>query len=502
MKDKIFAIRNSRFRKWIWPVRSNEFIKFFPMAIMMFIILLNQNIVRIMKDSIVMTLVGPEVISFVKLWFEMPAGILFVVLYTKLCNRVSTEDAFRLIVTLFLCFFGIFAFFVFPNSDYLHPSAITVQKYIAIYPHIKWFLVIWSKWTYIIFYVMGELWPVIVFSLLFWQLANKITKTEEAGRFYSFFSLFGQTNLLISGSVVLYFQSNHHCFMFLFTEGNYDSTELMLKSLMLVVLLSGILLLAIHYFIEVNVINKIDILSGVTKKQILKLSVRESLRMIVKSKYLGLICLLIISYGMSVNLIEGVWMSKVREQYTSPKAFGTYQGNVLFWTGVFTLICSFIGSTIIRNFGWFWGAIITPCMILVAGGFFFFFVSIQDMLQGLFAGITFLTPLAIINFIGGLQNVLGKGTKYSLFDATKEMAYIPLDPEMKTKGKAAVDVIGNKIGKSTGALVQFLAFTFFPSAQYQDLTGFIACFFVTICLVWIYAVKELSKMYNSMIKEN
>ncbi|NDB82409.1 MAG: NTP/NDP exchange transporter [Alphaproteobacteria bacterium] len=498
MNKSIELIRNSSVRHFFLPIRSKEFAKFIPMAFLMFTILLNQNIVRILKDSITVTLVGPEVISFTKLWGEGPMAVCFVVIYTRMCNLMTTEKAFRIVVSFFLIFFFLFAFVIFPNSDYIHPNPEVVASYIESFPHFKWFIVIWSKWTYILFYIMGELWPMIVFCLLFWQLANKITSIEEAPRFYSFFNLFGQSNLLISGSIIMYFQSQNHCLAFLFQ--NVEGTELLLKSLMSVVMVTGIILLSTHYYIEKCVMSQEKFFESSRRTEVLKLSTRQSIKMVLGSRYLGLICILMICYGMSMNLIEGLWMSKVRDQYKTAEAFMGYQGNVLFWVGVITLSCSLAGSSIIRYFGWFSGAIITPAVVIIAGGTFFFFVYAGDQIDWLVTALGFAAPLHFITFIGGLQNALGKGAKYSLFDATKEMAYIPLSSEMKAKGKAAVDIIGNKIGKSTASFMQFLIFSIFPGSHFNDLSVFLGVMFVSICLIWLYTVRNLGIEYEKLIK--
>ena len=86
------------------------------------------------------------------------------------------------------------------------------------------------------------------------------------------------------------------------------------------------------------------------------------------------------------------------------------------------------------------------------GGIFFGLILFNDALLPLIAALG-TTPLMLAVVVGAAQNVLSKSAKYSLFDPCKEMAYIPLDAE-RTKGKAAIDVIGDPLGKSGGSLIQ------------------------------------------------
>lgn len=73
---------------------------------------------------------------------------------------------------------------------------------------------------------------------------------------------------------------------------------------------------------------------------------------------------------------------------------------------------------------------ITPTVLLLTGVGFFSLILFGEPLAPLL-GKFGVTPLLAAVYVGALQNIFSKSAKYSLFDPCKEMAYIPLDEDMK-----------------------------------------------------------------------
>lgn len=488
----------SQIRQIFWPIEWHENKKFLPMAFMMFFILFNYSVLRSVKDGFVVIAVGAEAISFLKTYCVLPSAVLVMIFYAKLCNIMTQNQVFYTMTSLFIAFFAIFAFVLYPYPDFFHPNEAHIENLSHGYPMLKWFIRIAGKWSYALFYVFAELWGSVMLSLLFWQFANHITKTSEAKRFYSMFGLLGNGSLLSIPFILNYLLSE---------DANIVSKDLKFIPVMCLMILTGFIVMYLYYWINKNVLTdpllyQADNSGKSSKKSKVKLSLSDSFKMIFQSKYLGLLVTLIIAYGISINLVEGVWKANIKSLYPTKESYTTYMANFQGYQGLAAIIFMLVGSNILRAVSWKTAAMLTPLMILVTGLAFFAF-TIFDQTIGLhLAAFLGTGPLALAVALGTIQNILSKATKYSLFDSTKEMAYIPLDDEMKTKGKAAVDVIGARFGKSGGAVIQSTFFILFPLLSFTDAVPYFASIFFVIVILWLFAVHGLSKEYNKMVNNN
>jgi AAA family ATP:ADP antiporter len=470
----------SGLRAMLWPIHSFELKKFLPMAFMMMCILLNYSLLRAVKDALVVTSMGAEAIPTLKLWFVLPSAMAFMIIYSKLMNAFSKNTVFYMVVSFFLAYFALFALVLYPHNQALMLDFSGVESEFC-----KRLLLPIGGWPFASFYVMAELWGSAMLSLMFWGFANDITSIKESKRFYAMFGFIANIALLASGATLKTIKSP--------------------GAISLLATFTCIAIVGAYYYLNNCVLtdprffNPEEIKKPKKKKE--KLSLGESFKYILASKYLGLIALLIIGYGISINLVEVMWKGQARMLYPSKEEFSAFMGGLQIWTGATTMVAMMIGANILRRCSWFSAAVITPLTILVTGLIFFGFIVFKNELSSV-ANLFGATTLAVVVMTGLLQNVLGKGVKYSLFDPTKEMSYIPLDDELKFKGKAAVDVIGGRAGKSGGALIQFLLLNvIFVGSSLVELAPTIALIFCVIVVAWLYAVKGLNKEFLKLSPE-
>ena len=463
-------------RRTIFPIHGkDEVTKFLLIGSIKFFIIMALTLTRDTKDTLVVTSCGAEAIAFLKIYGVLPAATAFIALYSKLSDTFESKTTlFYTTCIPFFIFFIIFDVVIYPNVDKLHPTLAAVQAFLRINNNLDTnggggggldvLANIIANWTSALFYVVAEIYSSVSVGLLFWQFANDVVSIEQARRFYPLFAQMSGLAPVLAGQYVVRYTSRAENF------------GISLHRLTAAISFAGCMI-CFFYNAATKYIQRTEgkvgeeggqktLLSSSSsnddtskdeemkekknttskkKKKKPKMSMTESMKFLASSQYLRLIASLVLGYGLSINFTEVMWKSLVKKKYPNPLDYSRFMGNFSSAVGVSTCIVILFGVQVIRILGWKVGAMATPSiMALLAAPFF----------ACIILGLDSPGRLHIAVMLGTLQSLLSKTSKYALFDPTTQMSYIPLDQESKIKGKAAIDVLGSRIGKSGGSFIQ------------------------------------------------
>lgn len=484
-------------RRILWPVYSHEIKKLLPMLLIFFLITFDYNILRTMKDALIVTAKssGAEVIPFIKVWVMFPAALFLTFLYARFTNHLNREKVFYAMMSVFMGYFFIFITILYPFKEHIHLDSIANYLQLHLPEGCRGLIAMVRYWSFTSFYVMSELWGTMLLFTLFWGFANEVTRVEEAKRFYGLFGiganisgfavgLIGQGVIRMAPSINLPFE-----------VGNDERVLFLMVGL---VLICGLIVMALFRWMHTQVLCDPKYYGEGTvcekKRKKITLSLRESFTYILRSPYLMSIAVIVVAYNIVINLLEVIWKAKVKELYPTMEAYSHYMYEVTWVMGLTaTFIAIFISGNSIRKMGWTFTALLTPAVLLATSVGFFLFFFYGDHMADFTLSVLQMTPLAIVVFLGTTQNILSRACKYTVFDSTKELAFVPLSSECKLKGKAAIDGVCSRMGKSAGSVIHqglLISFgTITASAPYVA-----GCLMVAI-LVWAFAVRVLGERF-------
>ena len=496
----------NKFQEYIFPIYKHELKKFVPMSFLMFCILFVYAFANGLKDIFILyntnLWVGarPEettsLISAIKLWYVLPSAVVAVIVFTALLNKFGPDKTFNITVVGFIIFYALYGFVLYPNSDSLILSEEKITEMVQGVPiFFRTFITCFANWPFVAFYVISELWGSIMISSLFWQFANRVTLKHEVTRFFGLFSLVSSVGTVIAGSTIMNYALN------------LDVHRV--KVLMAGILITSTIILIIYAYINKLVAKDVRIYQaehsprGSSNKK--KVSALEGIKILFKNPYLMLVSVLILSYGIAINFSEILMKAGMKEAFDKSQ-YAKMQGMLSVFTGIFASVVVLISANILRKFSWKVSALVTPLTFLIVGGIFLSLVLYKQFVSATLFGMSTVTLSA---WVGIIHDALVRSVKYSLFDTTKSMAYIPLDEDTKTKGQAAVEMIGGRAGKAGSSAVQQIMISF-PRTLVTT-TGtvggvlayspvIIAVFFATV-ITWTFAVLRLNVRYEEKIKQ-
>jgi AAA family ATP:ADP antiporter len=359
------------------------------MFAMGFLVLASYEIARASVESLFETAHGPESVPWA--WLVVAPSVLITVLvYNRLIARSS-----------------LLPFFIGAIVATLAVLSLLLAALLFDVPGVYYGLYVWKD-IYI-----------VVLIELFWTYANGVFSVREARWLYGLFLLAGSAGAITGGLTVG---------PLAMAWGTGGALGAIFPVLGLCVLVCAAL-------------SRIVPPVRPPKKE--RPPVGDSLRVLRKSAYLVLLLLLIVAIQIAINLIDYQYKLFLNEAFTfldpntgemvkQTAEMTAFRGKVNSGINFAALVLQVISGPILAGLGIGRVLLAIPLLLVLA--------------LGAFAAAPKLITIA-------LAKVTSKSLDYSLFRAAKEVLYIPLSYEEKTRGKAVIDIMVYRLGKAAAAVL-------------------------------------------------
>eukprot|EP00873_Tetraselmis_striata_P001273 jgi/Tetstr1/421537/TSEL_012484.t1 len=457
--------------------------KMLPLGLIFFCASFNLTILQNLRDAIVVTSSGAEALPFLSSYCVLPASLAFFAYYTRLVSVLPGRRVFYAAIAPLVAMYVFFVAVLYPAAGALHPVELATKAAAALPPGLLGLVKVVENWTFSLFFCSAELWGTVVISLLFWSLANDVCSVEEAKTVYPLMGISANVALVVAGNYIKWVNRGPAA----------ADVYVGLTWLVGTVVVMSALMCAAKNFIDSRDYYADGAAGGGEKKPAKqggkkgKGSFKESLAVLRGSPKIGNLALLVIGYGVCHRLFEFAWKGQLRILYPSPQEYQSVLSDVSIATGITTMALMLGGRFVFQYLGWGAAAAATPVVMLLSGAAFFGLSLAAQF--GLDVGIAPVALAAAGATAGAVTQVFARSAKFSLFDPAKEMVYIEMAKDEKSKGKAAVDLVGSQVGKSGASwITQGLLLTLGSISAALPVTTLV---FVGMLAVWLQAVGRL-----------
>lgn len=426
--------------------------------------------------TIMVTTVGAEGLSFVKVVLLLPLIVLTSYLYRTLLYAQRKEKVFYLFVFIFVCVTLLYNFVLRPLSPVLDVSKETLDTLCSQYPAFRVPLRVFGNWTTTFFYCVSSLYTEIIFGLVLWKIADDVVLNKTL--------LFPLISLVMCVGGV--FTS------ILITQVNdvysWDQAMNIFSGLLVIIFL----LLTVLY-------NKINFdfkrHTAFDRKKTMEETpfednessaptLMQTLKFMVQDR-VSFFLIMTVAFAFSHTVIELVWKDAVLALYPAQSDYSNFMALVGLLSSISFVVFSLVSVYTLRQWNWRMNASLSTTLLLI---FTVIFFGGQPFV-GKNMGVLILTPMMFC-WLGALFIVVYPAADFGIYYPAARLTYDKMQPKQAETARLGFELLGENLGTTLVAALIQIGLLF---GSIKNIAPFLGIALVLMCVVRLYYIRKLGK---------